>query len=60
MSGNPEKVWLTVRDAATYLGVSTDFIRDMFVDGLPMYKVRHTCFAKKTDIDEYIEAKKII
>jgi excisionase family DNA binding protein len=54
-----DKVWLTVRDAATYLGVSPDFIRDMFTDGLPMYKVRHTCFAKKTELDEYIERKKI-
>ena len=54
-----ERVWLTVRDAATYLGVSPDFIRGMFADGLPMYKVRHTCFAKKTELDEYIERKKI-
>ena len=50
-------MWLTIRDAAKYLGVSNDFIRDMIVDGLASYKVRHTIFLKQDDIDQFIERR---
>ena len=49
-----EKNWLTIKGAAEYLGVSKDFIRDMITDGLHYYKVRHTCFVSKKDVDNYI------
>ena len=49
------KVWLTVKAASEYLGVSTDFIRDMLADGLTYRKVRHTIFIKKEELDAYIE-----
>ena len=51
--------WMTVKDAAEYLGVSTDFVRDMMVDGLSYYKVRHTCFVSLKDLDDYIGKHKI-
>lgn len=55
-----EKNWFTIKDAATYLGVSKDFVRDMIVDGLHCYKVRHTVFVSKPEIDEYIVAHQVI
>lgn len=55
-----DKTWYTIKDAATYLGVSKDFIRDMIVDGLHYYKVRHTCFVAKAELDEYIIAHQVI
>ena len=40
--------------------MSTDFIRDMIVDGLHYYKVRHTCFVSKLEIDNYIKERMVI
>ena len=55
-----EKTWYTIKDAAAYLGVSKDLIRDMIVDGMHYYKVRHTCFVAKADLDDYILAHRVI
>lgn len=55
-----EKNWMTIRDAAEYLGVSTKFIREVIVDGLHYYKVRHTCFVSKTELDDYISSHKVV
>ena len=55
-----ENNWLTINDAAAYLGMSTDFIRDMIVDGLHYYKVRHTCFVSKHEIGNYIKERMVI
>lgn len=53
------KKWLTIKDAAEYLGTSRDFIRGMIEDGLPCYKVRHTIFIKTTELDQEIEQYKL-
>jgi excisionase family DNA binding protein len=53
------KKWLTIKDAAAYLGVSKDFIRALIDDGLPCYKVRHTIFVSQKEIDETISRCKI-
>lgn len=53
---NAERSWLTIANAADYLGVSKDFIRDMIKDGLQTSKVRHTVFVRREDIDNLIEA----
>lgn len=50
-----QQLWLTVKSAAKYLGVSTDFIRDLISDGLRYRKVRHTIFIKKDELDAYID-----
>jgi excisionase family DNA binding protein len=55
-----EKTWFTIRDAAEYLGVSTKYIRELLVDGLHYYKVRHTCFVSKSELDEYILSHKVL
>lgn len=51
--------WLTLQDAAKYLGVSKDFVRDMIEDGLPCYKIRSKIFVKTAEIDEMLEKTKI-
>lgn len=55
-----DKTWMTFKAAAEYLGVSTDFVRDMIVDGLHYYKVRHTCFVKKSELDDYIQKSMVV
>ena len=51
--------WLTLANAAGYLGVSKDFIRDMIADGLPCYKVRHTVFVRSDEIDRLLNKSKL-
>ena len=54
------KKWLTVKDAASYLGVSTKFIRAMIrEDGLPVYQMRKLLFIKRAELDALIEEAKI-
>lgn len=53
------KKWITIPDAAEYLGVSRDFIRDLINDGLPCYKVRRVIFIKVSELDKMIEATKL-
>ncbi len=53
------KNWLTIKDAALYLGTSTKFIRALIEDGLPMYKVRKLIFVKKEEVDDLIAKNKI-
>jgi len=51
--------WLTLGNAADYLGVSKDFIRDMISDGLPCYKLRSMIFVRSDEIDKLLNKSKI-
>jgi len=58
---NVERVWLNTRDCMNYLGVSRDFIDDLREGGkLSYYKVGHTIFVKKDELDRLIESCKVI
>ena len=67
-----EKVWLTRKEAAKYLGVSVDFIKSLCLNmRIPWYKVcasnaskggdrrgrEGICFIKKKDLDRFIGSK---
>ena len=55
------KVWLTRKDAATYLGVSTDYIKNLCNDAkFPWYKVGGLALIKKDDLDKYISKHRVI
>lgn len=53
------KRWLTIRDAAEYLGTSRDFVRDLIEDGLPCYRLRKMIFVKVAELDAMIEKTKL-
>lgn len=58
---NVDKVWLNTRDCMKYLGVSRDFIDDLReAKKLAYYKVGHTVFVKKEELDRLIEGCKVI
>ena len=49
------RLWLSQRDAATYLGVSKDWLNDRRLDGtLHFSKVGNTIFYIKSEIDNMI------
>lgn len=53
--------WLTIQAASEYLRVSKDFIRALITEeGLPYYKVRHTLFIKREDIDALVESHRVV
>lgn len=55
------KVWLTRKDAATYLGVSTDYIKSLCNDAkFRWYKVGGLALIKKDDLDRYIEKHRVV
>lgn len=54
------KRWFTIKEASEYLGTSRDFVRDIIVDGLSYYRVRHTVFVEKDELDSYIIKHKIV
>ena len=55
-----EKIWLTTKEVAEYLGMSKDFVKDLRQNGLlPYCQVNHTCFYLKKDIDRLIERHRI-
>ena len=69
-----EKVWLTRKEAAKYLGVSVDFVKQLCLGmRLPWYKVcasngtkggkrrgrEGICFIKKSDLDRFVKSNKI-
>lgn len=58
---NVERVWLNTRDCMNYLGVSRDFVDDLRESGkLAYYKVGHTVFVKKCDLDRLIESSEVV
>lgn len=51
-----EKTWLSNKEAQAYLGMSSDFLKDLRQDGLlAYYKVRNAVFYRKEDIDRLVE-----
>lgn len=51
-----EKLWMTRKGAADYLGVSVDFIKSLEEnEGLNSSKVRGLVFIAKSDIDRIIK-----
>ncbi len=55
-----ESPWLTVAAAAEYLGVSREFIDALrYENGLTFYRLRHTVFVKKKDLDRMVERGRI-
>ena len=56
-----EKIWFTRRDAAKYLGVSVDYIHALQQSAkLRFYKMRHTVFIAKEDLDKLILRHRVI
>lgn len=56
-----ERIWFTQKDAAEYLGVSTDFIKELRLSGqISFYQPQgKLVFLKKKDIDHWIERSKV-
>ena len=56
-----ERVWLTQKDAAEYLGVSTDYIKELRLSGqISFYQPQgKLVFLKKKDIDHWIERSRV-
>lgn len=52
-----EKIWLTVAEASSYLGMTEWFVRDL-KKKIPWYKIGNTLFFKKSDIDRLMEKGK--
>ena len=56
-----EKIWFTRREAAKYIGVSVDFIADLQQSAqLKFYKMRHTVFILKQDLDNLILKHRVV
>lgn len=57
-----ERVWLTQKDAAEYLGVSIDYIKELRLSGqISFYQPTNgkLVFLKKKDIDHWIERSRV-
>jgi excisionase family DNA binding protein len=55
-----DKTWLSNREAASYIGMSADYLKDLRADGiLRFYKVRGAIFYRKADVDRLIEKGRI-
>lgn len=55
-----EKVWLSTREAARYIGVGTTYIADLRKEGqLRHCMVKNTAFFRKDDIDAFLEAHRV-
>jgi excisionase family DNA binding protein len=55
-----EKIWLSTKEAATYLGMSTGFIHDLRKGGsLPHCMIGNTAFFLKRDIDALLEHNRV-
>lgn len=53
--------WFTIRRAAEYLDVSPKYIRSLITDeGLSYYRVRHTLFVRREDLDSLIASHKVV
>ncbi len=58
--GLQPKTWLTLAEAAVYMGTSRKFIRSMIEDGLSFYQVRKLIFIRRSELDAYVEKFKIV
>lgn len=55
-----DKIWLSAKEAAKYLGVSAGYIAELRKDGLLKHcMVRNTAFFLKQDIDNFIESNRV-
>lgn len=56
-----EKMWLSNAEAQAYLGMGADFLKDLRQNAkISFYKVSHSIFYKKTDIDKLITKGRVI
>lgn len=56
-----DKVWLSNKEAQTYLGVGMDFFKSLRASGqLSFFKVGRTVFYRKRDIDRLIEKNRVV
>jgi len=56
-----EKIWLTTKDACTYLGVGKDFMQRMRNSGtLHFYKIGKMIWYKVSDLDRLIERNRVV
>lgn len=55
-----EKIWLSTKEAASYIGMSTGFIHDLRKGGsLPHCMIGNTAFFLKKDIDTLLESNRV-
>lgn len=55
-----EKIWLSTKEFAEYIGMSTGYIHDLRKSGqIHHYMIGNTAFFKKSDVDELIEGHKV-
>lgn len=55
-----EKIWLSTKEFAKYIGMSTGYIHDLRRSGqIHHYMIGNTAFFKKSDVDELIEGHKV-
>lgn len=55
-----EKIWLSTKEFAKYIGMSTGYIHDLRRSGqIHYYMIGNTAFFKKSDVDELIEGHKV-
>jgi len=48
--------WLTTKQLAQHLGVSTSFVTNLRISKIPYYKLGGRVYFKKQEIDEFIES----
>lgn len=55
-----EKIWLSTKEVAKYIGMSTGYVHDLRKGGyLHHSMVGNTAFFKKADIDSFLEQHKV-
>lgn len=53
-----EREWFTRKDAAKYIGMSPDFIKELNLNGELRYaRVNRVVFIYKKDLDDYLKSK---
>lgn len=58
---NIEKLWLSNKEAQAYVGMSSDFFKDLRASGqLRFFKVGGAVFYRKGDIDRLIERGRVV
>lgn len=56
-----EKMWLSNAEAQAYLGMGAKFLKDLRQQAkIPFYKIAHSVFYKKSDIDRLITKGRVI
>ena len=55
-----EKIWLSTKEVAKYLGMSTGYVHDLRKEGLlPHSMIKNTAFYLKEDVDHLLEVNKV-